>query len=262
MRCCADTCASARVWMRTSRAIRPRVMPRRYGWPIACAPIGRCVGPSCWPRVTLRRRCGCGSMAERTTTEAYLEKLREAGIGARAEARVPSAVVLDAPCDVQDLPGFAAGLVSVQDLGAQCVAFPLGLGRRSTGARCLCGARRKNRSHRGTGTALWPSWWRSTSTRSGSTRVRENLSAGNCVPNSSAATAAQPAPWWDGVPFDRILLDAPCSALGVIRRHPDIRLRKSPSDIDKLPALQGPLAALRLGTCWRAEAAWSMPPAP
>jgi 16S rRNA (cytosine967-C5)-methyltransferase len=47
-----------------------------------------------------------------------------------------------------------------------------------------------------------------------------------------------PAVWWDGVPFDRILLDAPCSALGVIRRHPDIRLRKSPSDIDKLPQIQ------------------------
>src|SRR5450631_4152557 len=64
---------------------------------------------------------------QRTTTGEYLEKLREAGIGARAEARVPTAVALDTPCDVQDLPGFAQGLVSVQDLGAQCVAFPLGL---------------------------------------------------------------------------------------------------------------------------------------
>ena len=49
------------------------------------------------------------------------------------------------------------------------------------------------------------------------------------------------------MPFDRILLDAPCSGLGVIRRHPDIRLRKSPSDIDKLPALQGKL----LKSAWR-----------
>jgi 16S rRNA (cytosine967-C5)-methyltransferase len=56
-----------------------------------------------------------------------------------------------------------------------------------------------------------------------------------------AADAANPASWWDGTPFDRILLDAPCSGLGVIRRHPDIRLRKSPSDIDKLPELQGRL---------------------
>src|SRR5580692_8371254 len=60
--------------------------------------------------------------------------------------------------------------------------------------------------------------------------------------------SAAPALWWDGVPFDRILLDAPCSGLGVIRRHPDIRLRKSPSDIDKLPHLQARLL----------NSAWSM----
>jgi 16S rRNA (cytosine967-C5)-methyltransferase len=53
--------------------------------------------------------------------------------------------------------------------------------------------------------------------------------------------AGSPEAWWDGVPFDRILLDAPCSALGVIRRHPDIRLRKSPRDLDKLPQTQSRL---------------------
>ena len=61
------------------------------------------------------------------------------------------------------------------------------------------------------------------------------------------ADAALPETWWDGVPFDRILLDAPCSALGVIRRHPDIRLRKSPSEIDRLPFLQARL----LAAAWR-----------
>ncbi len=53
------------------------------------------------------------------------------------------------------------------------------------------------------------------------------------------------------MPFDRILLDAPCSALGVIRRHPDIRLRKSPSEIDKLPQLQGRLLARLWGVLAR-----------
>jgi 16S rRNA (cytosine967-C5)-methyltransferase len=61
------------------------------------------------------------------TTGEYLEQLKAAGIGARAEERVPQAICLDAPCDVYDLPGFAAGVVSVQDLGAQCAAFPLNL---------------------------------------------------------------------------------------------------------------------------------------
>jgi 16S rRNA (cytosine967-C5)-methyltransferase len=72
-------------------------------------------------------------------------------------------------------------------------------------------------------------------------RVRENLSRGNLSAELVSGDAGAPASWWDGIPFDRILLDAPCSALGVIRRHPDIRLRKSPSDIDKLPELQSRL---------------------
>ena len=58
-------------------------------------------------------------------------------------------------------------------------------------------------------------------------RVQENLSRGALHAVLVAADAAVPSTWWDGVPFDRILLDAPCSGLGVIRRHPDIRLRKS-----------------------------------
>jgi 16S rRNA (cytosine967-C5)-methyltransferase len=71
--------------------------------------------------------------------------------------------------------------------------------------------------------------------------VRENLSRGGLNAEVIACDAAAPAAWWDGELFDRILLDAPCSGLGVIRRHPDIRLRKAPSDIDKLPALQNRL---------------------
>jgi 16S rRNA (cytosine967-C5)-methyltransferase len=72
-------------------------------------------------------------------------------------------------------------------------------------------------------------------------RVGENLRRGDLRAEVVAGDATLPGQWWDGTSFDRILLDAPCSALGVIRRHPDIRLRKSPSDIDKLPALQGRL---------------------
>jgi 16S rRNA (cytosine967-C5)-methyltransferase len=77
-------------------------------------------------------------------------------------------------------------------------------------------------------------------------RVRENLKRGELHADVVNGDAAVPGPWWDGLPFDRILLDAPCSALGIIRRHPDIRLRKSPSDIDKLPALQRKL----LNSAW------------
>jgi 16S rRNA (cytosine967-C5)-methyltransferase len=175
-----------------------------------------------------------------TTGEAYLEQLRVAGIEARAEERVPYAIVLAKPCDVHELPGFAEGVVSVQDLGAQCVAFPLMLaaGQRVLdacaapgGKTCLIAERQPDLKklvavdidpHR-------------------TSRIRENLSRANLSAEVVTGDAIIPAKWWDGLPFDRILLDAPCSGLGVIRRHPDIRLRKSPSDIDKLPALQGRL---------------------
>ena len=78
-------------------------------------------------------------------------------------------------------------------------------------------------------------------------RVRENLKRGELHADIVGGDAGVRGTWWDGVPFDRILLDAPCSALGIIRRHPDIRLRKSPSEIDKLPQLQTQL----LSSCWR-----------
>jgi len=171
-----------------------------------------------------------------STTE-YLAQLEKAGIGARAEDRVPYAIALDSPCDVHELPGFAQGLVSVQDLGAQCVAFPLALaaGQRVLdacaapgGKTALIAERQPNLQHL---TAVDVDPHRLS-------RVRENLSRGSLEAQVLKADAALPATWWEGAPFDRILLDAPCSGLGVIRRHPDIRLRKSPSDIDKLPALQ------------------------
>jgi 16S rRNA (cytosine967-C5)-methyltransferase len=175
-----------------------------------------------------------------TSTDAYLDQLRLAGIGARAEPRVPLALALDAPCDVHDLPGFSQGLVSVQDLGAQCVAFPLALapGQRvldacaAPGGKTALMAEREPALAKLLGLDIDPKRLE---------RVRENLTRGSLHAELIGGDAGNPAAWWDGVPFDRILLDAPCSALGVIRRHPDIRLRKSPSDIDKLPALQARL---------------------
>jgi 16S rRNA (cytosine967-C5)-methyltransferase len=180
------------------------------------------------------------------TAADYVDRLRAAGIAARVEPRVPFAVLLDAPCDVQALPGFGQGDISVQDLGAQCVAFPLGLepGLRVLDACAAPGGKTSLIAEREPALAqllaidIDPQ-------RVG--RIRDNLRRGNLQAELLVADAGTPASWWDGVPFDRILLDAPCSALGVIRRHPDIRLRKSPAEIDKLPALQSRL----LGAAWR-----------
>ncbi|MEP6547677.1 MAG: 16S rRNA (cytosine(967)-C(5))-methyltransferase RsmB [Gammaproteobacteria bacterium] len=210
----------------------------RADWPVRWTQLlaaGDAQAPM-WLRVNSRR----------TTTEEYLGLLHDAGIGARPEVRVPLAVVLDSPCDVQELPGFGAGLVSVQDLGAQCVAFPLALaaGQRVLdacaapgGKTALIAEREPNLSNL-TAVDVDPQRL---------ARVRENLKRGELHADVVNGDAGGPGPWWDGIPFDRILLDAPCSALGVIRRHPDIRLRKSPSDIDKLPQLQRQL----LNSAWR-----------
>jgi 16S rRNA (cytosine967-C5)-methyltransferase len=207
----------------------------RADWPVRWTQLlaaGDAQGAPMWLRVN----------SQRTTAGEYLERLRVAGIGARAEARVPHAVVLDSPRDVNDLPGFAEGLVSVQDLGAQCVAFPLGLaaGQRvldacaAPGGKTALIAEREPQLSKVVAVDIDPQRL---------DRVRENLKRGNLRAEIVSGDAGTPSPWWDGVPFDRILLDAPCSALGVIRRHPDIRLRKSPSDIDKLPQVQGRLLA-------------------
>jgi 16S rRNA (cytosine967-C5)-methyltransferase len=180
------------------------------------------------------------------TAAEYVETLRKAGMGAHAEARVPQAVVLESPCDVHELPGFADGRVSVQDLGAQCVAFPLALapGLKILDACAAPGGKTaliaEREPHLQQLTALDID-----AERLG--RVEENLRRGGLQARLVRGDAGDPGSWWDGVPFDRILLDAPCSALGVIRRHPDIRLRKSPSDIDKLPQVQARL----LAAAWR-----------
>ena len=181
-----------------------------------------------------------------TTTAAYLDQLAATGIAARSEPRVPFALQLGQPCDVHDLPGFAAGLVSVQDLGAQCVVFPLDLmpGLRvldacaAPGGKTTLIAERADQPLELTAIDIDP-------TRLA--RVRSNLRRVDLAATVVVGDAGNPGPWWDGRPFDRILLDAPCSALGVIRRHPDIRLRKSPSEIDKLPLVQARL----LRAAWR-----------
>jgi 16S rRNA (cytosine967-C5)-methyltransferase len=185
-----------------------------------------------WLRVNCRR----------TTTADYLQRLRDAGIGARAEERVRFAVVLEHPCDVGDLPGFADGEVSVQDLAAQCVAFPLALAgaRRvldacaAPGGKTALIAEREAGLERLLAVELDPKRV---------ARLRDNLQ--RCALSAELMTgdATDPDAWANGARFDRILVDAPCSALGVIRRHPDIRLRKAPAGIDRLPALQMRLLA-------------------
>ncbi len=185
--------------------------------------------------------------ARRTTAAAYVERLRDAGIGARADARVPFALRLEEARDVRTLPGFTEGLASVQDLGAQCAVYPLDLrpGQRVLDACAAPGgktgliAERETKLGELIAVDVDPKRL---------AKVRENLERGAFSARLIAADTGDPASWWDGRQFDRILLDAPCSGLGVIRRHPDIRLRKSAADLNKLHSVQTRLL----------RSAWSM----
>lgn len=171
--------------------------------------------------------------------DAYAEILREAGLAFAIDDALPDAIRIDEPVAVADLPGFAAGEVSVQDASAQLVADALApvahahvldacaapggktahLLERDPSLRVLAldvDARRL-------------------------ARIGENLARVGVEATLKAADAADTAAWWDGEPFDTILLDAPCSASGVVRRQPDVLLHRRPEDIAALTALQARL---------------------
>jgi 16S rRNA (cytosine967-C5)-methyltransferase len=180
----------------------------------------------------------------RTDRESYLALLGQAGIAARASTWAPAAVELAAPVAVAALPYFAAGWASVQDCGAQLAAMLLDVqpGMRVLDACAAPGGKTLHILERVAGDCELVA---ADVDGARLARVRENLE--RCRRNAQLVIAdlatgrgpdgAIPAPLAQGG-FDRILLDAPCSATGVIRRHPDIRLLRRESDIDAFAAIQ------------------------
>ncbi len=194
----------------------------------------------------------------RTSADAYLTRLREQGIGARRIGE--QAVVLDDAVPVATLPGWHDGLVSVQDAAAQLAAPFLAP---VDGERLLdaCAAPGGKTTHlleladvQLTALDVDPARLRI---------VRENLerlrfanaapaehdaaaatgSAPADAPTLVAGDASRPSDWWDGRPFDRILLDAPCTASGIVRRHPDVRWLRRRSDLATLSRRQSEILA-------------------
>lgn len=189
------------------------------------------------PPMTLRVHAG------RVTAAEYVERLAAIGLPARAlGAPTPQAVVLDKPVPVTALPGFAEGLVSVQDAAAQ-LAAPLLVGAGlKPGARVLdaCAAPGGKTAHL---LELQPGL-RLTALDADAqrlVRVQDTLNRLGQAATLKAADARQTAGWWDGQPFDAILLDAPCSASGIVRRHPDVRWLRRPDDIAALARVQAEL---------------------
>ncbi|WP_420812145.1 16S rRNA (cytosine(967)-C(5))-methyltransferase RsmB [Parvibium lacunae] len=174
---------------------------------------------------------------QRQPVAAYLAKLNQAGIEAQQVG--PQAIVLSQALPVSQIPGFSDGLVSVQDAGAQLAAPLLAV---QPGQRVLdaCAAPGGKSGHilELVDCALTALDIDASRLR----RVEENLQrlqlTSAMPPRVVLGDAGQAATWWDGVPFDRILADVPCSASGIVRRQPDIRWRRRAGDLRQLQAQQ------------------------
>lgn len=180
----------------------------------------------------------------RSDRDGYLSRLAEAGIEAAPTAASPDGVILAQPLAVERLPGFVEGWVSVQDEAAQLAAPLLEV---AAGQRVLdlCAAPGGKTVHileiADPGEVLAVDI-----DPARLSRIEANLARAGLKATVLAGDAAQPE-WWDGRGFDRILVDAPCSATGVIRRHPDIKWLRQAGDIAHLARQQARI----LDAAWR-----------
>lgn len=178
--------------------------------------------------------------ARRSGVAPYLQILQASGMGAQPNGCC--GVTLAEPSAVPAIPGFAEGWVSVQDGAAQMAAPLLLTGLPSaSGLRVLdaCAAPGGKTAHLleiadCAVTALEIDPQRAE-------KIHQTLQRLGLQADVVVADAAAPQTWWDGQLFDAILLDAPCSASGIVRRHPDVRWLRRPTDIAQLVAIQARL---------------------
>jgi len=167
----------------------------------------------------------------------YQKLLEQSQLSANAGDLTESALILSAPTLVENLPGFSKGLVSVQDEASQLAVSLLNPQNNETildacaapgGKTCsLLESQPDNLEL----LAL-------DNSNSRLEKVRENLARLQLQATILCGNAQDPASWWDRKPFDSILLDAPCTGTGVIRRHPDIKLLRHAEDVPRLASIQ------------------------
>lgn len=189
--------------------------------------------PEDWPSIVaanlLRAPMSLRVNQQRITRRAYLEKLNRQNISADSCLFSPQGITLGQPQDVATLPDFFAGEVSVQDRAAQMAAELMELTPElrvldacSAPGGKLCHLLETEPSIQVVALEIAVERVK---------KINENLQRLNLTAPIVVANATELPDWWDGKLFDRILIDAPCSATGVIRRHPDIKLRREPEDI-------------------------------
>ncbi|MEM7267262.1 MAG: 16S rRNA (cytosine(967)-C(5))-methyltransferase RsmB, partial [Pseudomonadota bacterium] len=172
-----------------------------------------------------------------TSLAAFTQALDKAGVEYTLSENHADAVILTKREDITALPGFEKGHFAVQDGAAQLAAHYL---KPQANERILdcCAAPGGKTGHivESAPDTQYVLALDADATRL--KRVEENMTRLKHTVDIKQGDAANPDTWWDGKPFDRILLDAPCSATGVIRRHPDIRWLRKANDIDNLAQLQ------------------------
>jgi 16S rRNA (cytosine967-C5)-methyltransferase len=173
----------------------------------------------------------------RQSRAAYLDRLRTAQLAASEAPFTAAGVCLEVPTAVARLPGFQDGEVSVQDAAAQLAAELLDIrpGMRILDACAAPGGKTAHILERGDNRVTVVAV---DIDKDRLRRVAENLTRLGLNAKLICADAGNPGCWWDEVQFDRILLDAPCSASGVIRRHPDIKVLRRPGDLKQLAEQQ------------------------
>ncbi|HEY9132963.1 MAG TPA: 16S rRNA (cytosine(967)-C(5))-methyltransferase RsmB [Dyella sp.] len=166
--------------------------------------------------------------ARRVTREALIEQMLAADYEAHPHPWLRDGIVLPHSSDVTRMPGFAQGLFAVQDGAAQIAADLLDAcdGQRVLDACAAPGGKACHVLERAkvalTAVEYDPAR---------AERIRQNLDRLGLNANLVIGDAGDPEGWWDGMPFDRIMIDAPCSATGVLRRRPDVRLHRRDTDI-------------------------------
>ncbi len=172
-----------------------------------------------------------------TTRAAYLQLLTDNKISANSVSFCPTAIVLEQPVAVEKLPRFNEGWVSVQDTAAQLAAQLLDV-QAGQSVLDLCAAPGGKTAAILEGQADSISMLAVDIDQIRLARVNENLQRLKLQAKVIVGDAAKPSEWVQGQIFDRILVDAPCSALGVIRRHPDIKVLRRETDISALQTIQ------------------------